>query len=100
SHTAAWDAKNRHGFEEKLPFTFEAIAPAFGTNGKAQASEPAQTTPPIEKLGELIAGKEDQVTAFLVSREQIKAGQTWRDLSADYVSRALGKPQDAFRTIA
>lgn len=94
THTAAWDAKNRHGFEEMLPFDFAAIAPAFG-GGTAPAPVPAapatQPAPSLmDKLATLFAGKEDQVNAFLLARQQIKPGQTWHDLPADYARRVLG----------
>jgi hypothetical protein len=100
THSAAWDAKNRHGFDEVLPFEFSAIAPAFGGStapapvpaapaGQAaqQATQPAPSL--TEKLAALFAGKEDQVNAFLLARQQIKTGQTWRDLPADYAQRVL-----------
>jgi hypothetical protein len=101
THSAAWDAKNRHGFDEVLPFEFAAIAPAFGASApaaQAPAAPPAQAaqqaTQPApsltDKLATLFAGKEDQVNAFLLARQQIKTGQTWRDLPADYAQRVLG----------
>ena len=100
SHTAAWDAKNRHGFAEMLPFEFAAIAPAFGTNGTTQPSAPSTSAPPIEKLGELFAGKEFEVTAFMRNRQQIKADQTWRDVSAEYAARILELPAKFLETVA
>jgi GTPase SAR1 family protein len=101
SHMAAWDAKNRHGFEEKLPFTFEAISAAFGKNGTSPVSAPANSAPPAtDKLAELFAGKEDQVTAFLVAREQIKADQTWRDVPPEYAQRILAEPDKFTKTVA
>ncbi len=96
THTAAWDAKNRHGFEENLPFDFGAISSAFG------ASVPSTVVPaanPVEKLAELVAGKEDDVNAFLITRQQIKAGQTWRDVTPDYALRVLAKPEDFLRAV-
>ncbi len=92
THTAAWDAKNRHAFEENLPFEFSAISPAFGASIESKLAAPVAN--PIEKLAELVAGKEDDVNAFLLSRQQIKPGQTWRDVTPDYALRVLGKPND------
>ena len=107
THSAAWDAKNRHGFDEMLPFEFAAIASAFGGSTSAAAASPAQTAQPsqtqpaapslTDKLATLFAGKEDQVNAFLLGRQQIKAGQTWRDVAPDYMQRVLANP-DGFLT--
>jgi len=100
THTAAWDAKNRHGFEEVLPFDFAAIASAFGINGASQPSAPATNGVPIEKLGELFAGKEFEVTAFMRNRQQIKPDQTWRDVNAEYAARILAAPAKFLETVA
>jgi hypothetical protein len=98
NHTAAWDAKNRHGFEEKLPFAFESIASAFGTvaTPPAKKAEPAS----VDKLAELFGDKEEAVNAFLLSRSQIKQGQTWRDLPPDYKARVLSAPDRFMQAIA
>ena len=97
THTAAWDAKNRHGFDEMLPFEFAAIASAFSGSVKATQAVTAHQTPApshLDKLAEIFAGKDEQVNAFLIARQQIKAGQTWRDVAPDYAQRVVGKPQD------
>ena len=100
SHTAAWDAKNRHGFEEMLPFDFASIAPAFGSNGVAKTAASAPDVSPIEKLAELFAGKEFEVTAFMRNRQQISADQTWKDVSAEYAARILATPAKFLETVA
>lgn len=97
THTAAWDAKNRHGFEENLPFEFAAVESAFGATTQSKPAAPVAN--PIDKLAELVAGQEDQVNAFLVARQQIKTGQTWRDVAPDYAVRVLGKPEDFLRAV-
>jgi hypothetical protein len=97
THTAAWDAKNRHGFEENLPFEFTAVASAFGASTESKPTLPVAN--PLEKLAKLIAGKEEEVNAFLVARQQIKTGQTWRDVTPDYTLRVLGKPDDFLRAV-
>ena len=105
THTAAWDAKNRHGFNEMLNFEFAAIASAF--SGSTTVSDPAVSSTPTQpqptltdKLSELFAGNEDAVNAFLLGRQQIKAEQTWRDLAPDYAQRVLAKPQDFLKAVA
>ena len=104
THTAAWDAKNRHGFEEMLPFEFAAIASAFGGSAAAVPSEPPQTAAPapslIEKLATLFAGKDEQVNPFLLSREQIKTGQTWREVTPAYAERVLANPEGFFKALS
>ena len=35
-HHPCWDAKNRHGLEERLPFTYAAIAHIFSPRGKGE----------------------------------------------------------------
>ena len=96
THTAAWDAKNRHAFDENLPFDFAAISSAFGAIAPTTV---APATNPVEKLGELVAGKDDDVNAFLIARQQIKTGQTWRDVTPDYALRVLAKPDDFLRAV-
>ena len=98
THTAAWDAKNRHGFDENLAFEFAAVASAFGASTESKPAAPVSN--PIDKLAELVAGKEDQVNAFLVARQQIKTGQTWRDVTPDYAVRVLGKPDDFLSAVS
>lgn len=44
THTAAWDAKNRFGMPDKLPFDFKEIEKIF----KTKAPEPESTPAPIE----------------------------------------------------
>lgn len=101
THSAAFDAKNRHSLDERLPFTFEAIAGVFGVQAKpveAAPATPQDTT--VEKLGKLFDGREDDVNAFLLARQQIKGDQTWRDIPSDYAQRVLAKPDDFLSAVA
>ena len=100
THTAAWDAKNRHGFDEMLNFEFGSIASAFGGSAPAQPAQPTTPVPSLtDKLAEVFAGKDEQVNAFLIARQQIKTGQTWRDVAPDYAQRVVAKPQDFIRAV-
>lgn len=90
THAAAFDAKNRAGLPDKLPFTFESIAPVFGVTPIPKEA-PEQS--PADRLVELFAGREDAVRSFLVARGQIKADGTWAEIPADYASRILGDPE-------
>lgn len=93
THTAAFDAKNRHGLEEKLPFSFDALASVFG----AEFPMPEPATVPVktraEQMEELFQNCEADVKAFLASRGQLKAEGTWADVSEDYAKRILQNPQ-------
>jgi hypothetical protein len=100
THTAAWDAKNRHGFDENLPFAFDAVARVFGVT-----PPPAKTAAPPEKstadqLADLFKGHEEAVKAFLVSRNQIKTDGTWADIPADYAARVLAQPERFMQSVA
>ena len=105
SHTAAWDAKNRHGLEDKLPFCFESIAHVFGNDAAPTPPRPTTATqkdneaPPPEALAEIFKGKEDKIKAFLVHREQIKPNGTWADIPADYALRILGNLVRFFESV-
>lgn len=104
THTAAWDAKNRHGLEEKLPFAFDSLAPVFGKSLAPQAQPPIQTAvenaaPSPEALAEIFKGRESQVKAFLVARGQLKDGGSWADIAADYASRILGNLSGFFKAV-
>jgi hypothetical protein len=90
THAAAYDAKNRHGLPEKLPFTFESIAPVFGVVPSPTKPTPAKST--AEQLAELFANREDAVRSFLIARGQIKADGAWSDIAEDYASRILAEP--------
>jgi len=92
-HTAAWDAKNRHGFEEKLPFAFASIASAFGGGSKAVASAPtAPEKSQAERLAELVGSRFNVAHSFLVARGQITNQGTLADVNADYVARIFAAP--------
>ena len=57
THTAAWDAKNRHGFDEMLNFEFASIASAFGGSAPVQPAQPTAPAPSLtDKLAEVFAG--------------------------------------------
>jgi hypothetical protein len=91
THAAAFDAKNRAGLPDRLPFTFEAIASAFGV--VPTPAEPTRHESTAERLGKLFAGREDAVKSFLIARGQIKAEGTWADISSDYATRVLEEPE-------
>lgn len=57
SHTAAWDAKNRHGLRDELPFEYRAIASAFEPAGatSAPSRDAAPTAGHINNAAQVVA---------------------------------------------
>lgn len=96
NHSAAYDAKNRHGLPDKLPFTIEALAPVFGTaatvSGGTVAAKPEAAPSLADRLREMFGAREAEVIPFLVNRQQIKAGESWDAVAQDYADRVLSAP--------
>jgi len=95
THTAAYDAKNRHGLPDKLPFTAEALAPVFGAaaeSGGSVAASPAGAPSSADKLREAFGAREAEVIPFLIDRQQIKTGQSWDAVPKEYAERVLNAP--------
>jgi hypothetical protein len=102
THTAAYDAKNRHGLPDKLPFTIDALAPVFGAQAtpvspapEAQALAPSLTDrifAAFQHLADMA-----NVVDFLVARNQL--GYTAEgplesidNLDPAYAARMLADP--------
>ena len=96
THAAAYDAKNRHGLPDKLPFTTEALAPVFGAaatvSGGTVVAKPEPAPSMADRLREMFGAREAEVIPFLVNRQQIKAGESWDAVPQDYAERVLGAP--------
>ena len=95
THTAAYDAKNRHGLADKLPFTIEALAPVFGAVAESGGSVPAkpEAAPSLaDKLCGAFGAREAEVIPFLIDRQQIKAGESWDAVPKEYAERVLNAP--------
>jgi hypothetical protein len=111
SHTAAWDAKNRHGFAEKLPFTFAAIAGAFQSDQPVQApvpeaAKPVPASPPagsgkpatdqqiknIQTLWQRLGYGQEQMQKLFqwLDAEALKGAENWTDLTQEQAARAIG----------
>ena len=103
THAAAYDAKNRHGLPDKLPFTIEALAPVFG---EAQPAAVAQSAPesPAQSLTDRIFAmfqhKADManVVDFLVARGQLGYTadgplESIDNLDPAYAERMLSEPE-------
>ena len=103
THSAAYDAKNRHGLPDKLPFTVEALAPVFGAaaeSGGSVAASPAAAPSLADQLREAFGAREAEVIPFLVNRQQIKAGESWEAVPEDYGNRVLSAPDRFLQAVA
>ena len=110
THSAAYDAKNRHGLPEKLPFAVEALAPVFGAAAEFKGSVAAMpevagpaAKAPAESLTDRIFAafqhKADManVVDFLVARGQLGYTQegpleSIDNLEPAYAARMLSEP--------
>ena len=97
THTAAYDAKNRHGLADRLPFTAEALAPVFGAaaeSGGSVAAKPAAAPAPTiaERLRAAFGAREAEVIPFLIDRRQVRAGEGLDAVPEAYAARMLADP--------
>ena len=93
NHSAAYDAKNRHGLPDKLPFSIDVLATVFGDHAATAPVANQATAPSLsERLREMFGARESEVVAFLINRQQIKAGESWDAVPQDYAERVLNAP--------
>jgi len=102
THTAAYDAKNRHGLPDKLAFSIEALNPVFGdskspTPNVAAATEPAPSL--TDRVFAAFQHKADManVVDFLVARGQLSYTEegpleSIDNLDPTYAARMLSDP--------
>ena len=105
NHTAAFDAKNRHGLPDKLPFAIEALSPVFGqAEGQgAQVAAPATHASSPTLTERVMAAFQNQadmadVVDFLVDRGQLKFTaegpiESIDHLEPAYAARMLAEPK-------
>lgn len=106
-HTAAWDAKNRQGYPEKLPFKFTSVARSFGSVSKdtAPPSPKAKVETPscgaranvvqlenIERLWKRLEYGQTQLTKLFqwLDADSIPGAENWTELSEEQAARAIG----------
>ena len=107
THAAAYDAKNRHGLPDKLPFSIEALAPVFGSpDGTAspapQAPAPVQSA--IDRIPEVFGEHMANVVDFLIERGQLKRAADGSPESIDtldptYAARMIAEPKRFLGTV-
>jgi hypothetical protein len=103
THAAAYDAKNRHGLPDKLPFSIDALAPVFGGSQPA-ATQPTPAAEPTQSLTDRIFAAFQHiadmanVVDFLVARGQLSFTaegplESIDNLDPAYAARMLADPQ-------
>ena len=88
THCAAYDAKNRHGLEEKLAFNYESIAPVFAANLTDAPRQKSQG----ERLAEILGDRVNDGREFLIDRGQLTKDGSLNDVDADYAARIFAEP--------
>ncbi len=94
NHAAAYDAKNRHGLPDKLPFSLESLAPVFGSTDNSPRGETKSNGISLaDRLKEAFGARDAEVIPFLIDRQQIKAGESWDAVPKEYAERVLNAPE-------
>jgi hypothetical protein len=109
-HAAAYDAKNRAGLGEKLPFTLEAIAPLFGFAAPASnppgqtpaAPEPPAKEPALWPAFFAISNDcdQDKLFGFLIERKALAPGQPLAQLTETFVRKVIDNPAGFKQAVA
>jgi hypothetical protein len=84
THSAAYDAKTRSGLPEELPLEWKSVSHLFEENKKQVIVKQEQ---PIEDWEQKMMDNEQVINDFLIARNVIVEGYTWRDCSPDYLKR-------------
>ena len=104
THSAAYDAKNRHGLADKLPFSIDALEPLFGffdIGDRTLAPQPPEPEPRTltDRVFATFQHRADManVVEFLVARGQLHFTEegpleSIDILDADYAERMLAEP--------
>lgn len=88
SHHPCWDAKNRHGLPDEVPFTYESIRAVI--EGEAAATPAANE--PVEQPKRTFVSKPPQVSMTEMMDNQEQATQQAQDVPEADVDRSLAPP--------
>lgn len=118
THTAAWDAKNRYGLEDKLPCVASSLAPIFARVAAPQSSIPSTAAPALSAPGPrpgpvLLVTREqvNQLESFWLTLNKTDSDRAkafawvgcdsidfiWDELSSDQAERLLGKLREQLK---
>jgi energy-coupling factor transporter ATP-binding protein EcfA2 len=113
NHSAAYDAKNRHGLPDKLPFSIEALSPVFGAAAESAGAlcVKAQPAEPVASLTDRVfaafqhKANMANVVDFLVARGQLSYTQDGSlesidNLEPEYAARMLSEPDRFVAAVA
>lgn len=90
TNSAAYDAGNRHGLPEKIKMDIADLAPLFEA---AEVEKPAFVPNKETVLQKAFEGLDhEQLTAFLVAREQLQPNQSIFDIPDEYAHRIALDP--------
>ena len=84
THSAAYDAKTRSGLAEELPLEWKSVSHLFEVAKKEVIVKQEQH---VEDWDQILTANEQLINAFLIARNVIIEGSTWRDCSPDYLKR-------------
>jgi hypothetical protein len=84
THSAAYDAKTRSGLPEELPLEWKSVSHLFEVAKKEVIVKQEQ---PITDWEQKLIDNEQLVNDFLIARNVLLEGYTWRDCSPDYLKR-------------
>ena len=103
THAAAYDAKNRHGLPDKLPFSIDALAPVFGLPAATVSPAPQAQAPAPSLTDRIFAAFQRisdmaNVVDFLVARGQLNYTaegplESIDNLDPAYATRMLADPK-------
>jgi hypothetical protein len=95
-HSAAWDAKNRHGLPEMFPVGIDTLAPLFPRTEPKPVETVAEVVEPVQwftAIESAIGLSEIYVNEFLVDNKAIEPGQSYRNLNEVWQKRVLERPE-------
>jgi hypothetical protein len=99
THSAAYDAKTRSGLPEELPMTWASVAHLFN----APAPKPAPAVEIVDSetvtLEDRLAKNEEKVNSYLLSKNLIAEGQTFRNMEERVFARIKANPEKFFAAI-
>ena len=103
THAAAYDAKNRHGLPDKLPFSIDALAPVFGPPAATVSPAPQAQAPAPSLTDRIFAAFQRisdmaNVVDFLVARGELSYTadgplESIDNLNPAYAARMLADPK-------
>jgi hypothetical protein len=117
THTAAWDAKNRHNLPDIAAWDIATIQNAFRSIGipwpNIPSPSPIPPTPsPLSsqsnltkhpandpELARICEPHAEPINRYLIANHRIKAGEDWRSMPSDFANRVKRNPAGFLKII-